>query len=1023
MAESLASSSVRQHLGAKRASQPAPVVLVIRGSAKARAYGVSAIAKAGGRVRHQLPALGTFSVAVSPRDASRVLASLQSIPGLEVSLPHRRFLQEQPDDALYSHQSIYYGLIHAPQAWDATHGSSTVSVAVIDSGVDIGHPDLASKISATYNAVDGSADVSDSMGHGTFIAGVVGAATGNGSGVAGMGWNTTVTAVKVANAAGEFFTDDESAGIVWAADHGARVVSVSLGGAVADSVEQAAVQYAQSKNVLVVAAAGNAGSTAKTYPAAYTDVLAVGSVSLTGSRSTFSNHGPWVDVAAPGENVYSTTPTAGSADFLSPNYDSGDGTSFSTPLVAGEAALLLSLAPSSSAAQLARAITASARDKLANLDMGSGLVDVAGAIAELPPRSQPAVDAPAGSSTVGGITPVSVSSIAGAVQLYLDGAAVGAQVPVMNGRAESSLDTWGVPDGPHTIAAADCDQHGCGARTSVPVQVVNDLPRITSPGSGPLSGDIRLAASSGAGRLRFRVDGKQIGALVPIISGDGSTTWSSWGLVNGLHQLEVAACSSTSCGNTVTAALTLENRAPAISTPRTGAVVQGTLSITASVGGGAIRFLVDGIRRGPVVLSPYRTSLDVSSLADGQHALTAVSCTLSGACAGPTSDVVTFSTLALHPNITSASPVVFSPNGDGRLDTTTLTLRLPDRESASWRVVSSSGAAVTAPRALGLVAAGDHRFTWNGRNAAGNRAADATYRVVVTTTASVSGVTLHGTASRTVRVDTRAPVLAAVTGTGATVYPVIDGFHDSIPLTVRLDEASRVTTTIINSAGGVVRTLVGSVAAPSTFRTSWNGRTASGSLLPAGTYRFSMISQDAASNRRTTNRFSVALSSKRLVTKTASVLKTGNQYTSAYGTAACAGPDTSASDYSAGVWLDNACDPYYDGNQFVIAEYSFTLPVAVRYTSLRFDALGYSLFAPSLLLGDSYNFSTGGYDSAGGVEASSAKAWRTLSRPAVAGHVSGRTVRFAAAVADDSSGSADYDIDSVRVVVAYQVLQ
>ncbi|MBC7679730.1 MAG: S8 family serine peptidase, partial [Pseudorhodobacter sp.] len=130
-----------------------------------------------------------------------MLASLQAIPGLEVSLPHRRFLQEQPDDALYSHQSIYYGLIHAPQAWDATHGSSTVSVAVIDSGVDIGHPDLASKISATYNAVDGSADVSDSMGHGTFIAGVVGAATGNGSGVAGMGWNTTVTAVKVANAA------------------------------------------------------------------------------------------------------------------------------------------------------------------------------------------------------------------------------------------------------------------------------------------------------------------------------------------------------------------------------------------------------------------------------------------------------------------------------------------------------------------------------------------------------------------------------------------------------------------------------------------------------------------------------------------------------------------------------------------------------------------------------------------------------------------------------------------------------
>ncbi len=139
------------------------------------------------------------------------------------------------------------------------HGSADVKIAIVDSGVDTTHPDLAGKIAGQYNAVDGSPDVTDTMGHGTFVAGVAAAATNNGTGVSGAGFDSSVLAVKVADANGNIDDDALAAGILWAADNGANIINLSLVSPVLTDLVRDALDHAAAKGVLVVAAAGNDG--------------------------------------------------------------------------------------------------------------------------------------------------------------------------------------------------------------------------------------------------------------------------------------------------------------------------------------------------------------------------------------------------------------------------------------------------------------------------------------------------------------------------------------------------------------------------------------------------------------------------------------------------------------------------------------------------------------------------------------------------------------------------------------------
>jgi thermitase len=241
-----------------------------------------------------------------------------------------------PNDPYFSNQ---WGLtkIQAPQAWDITTGASTVKIAILDTGVDLNNEDLAGKIVDIQNFTT-SSTADDLYGHGTHCAGIAAAITNNGIGVAGTGYNSSIMDVKVLDDTGSGYYSWIINGITWAADHGAKVISMSLGGSSGSSSLQSAVDYAWSKGVVVVAAAGNNGNSSPSYPGYYSNCIAVAATDSNDARASWSNYGSWVDVAAPGVNIYSTLPNH--ANQIGLNYGYLSGTSMATPFVAGEAALI-----------------------------------------------------------------------------------------------------------------------------------------------------------------------------------------------------------------------------------------------------------------------------------------------------------------------------------------------------------------------------------------------------------------------------------------------------------------------------------------------------------------------------------------------------------------------------------------------------------------------------------------------------------------------------------------------------------
>ena len=217
-------------------------------------------------------------------------------------------------------------------AWNDANGDGA-KVAMVDSGVYSEHPDLG-RIIAQRDFVEGDAVADDDYGHGTHITGIAGALTDNGKGVAGGCFGCKLIVAKVMGAGG-FTTDSRVVeGINWSMIQGADVVNLSLGGPADSSVLRTAVNRAYWRGAVVVAAAGNDGTDGPRYPAAYSNATAVGAISADGSLAPFSGRGRWVDLAAPGTDIISTSKSGG--------YDRQSGTSMSSAFVSGLAGLLAS---------------------------------------------------------------------------------------------------------------------------------------------------------------------------------------------------------------------------------------------------------------------------------------------------------------------------------------------------------------------------------------------------------------------------------------------------------------------------------------------------------------------------------------------------------------------------------------------------------------------------------------------------------------------------------------------------------
>jgi thermitase len=278
-----------------------------------------------------MPSLTASEVTVPAGQAVAVEHALEARSDVAwVEVDHVAHAFWNPGDPFLSQQ---WGLakIGAYTAWDTARGSGE-EVAVVDSGVNYDHEDLQGRVDKGWDFVDGDADPMDVNGHGTHVAGIAAASAGNGAGGSGVAPDARVLAVRVLDGDGSGYYSWIANGITYAADHGANVINLSLGGPQGSHALQEAIDYATARGVVVTCASGNDGVGKVSYPAAYPQCLSVGASTSADQRASFSNYGKGLDVVAPGQNIFSST--------IDGFYDSWDGTSMATPFVSGEAAVL-----------------------------------------------------------------------------------------------------------------------------------------------------------------------------------------------------------------------------------------------------------------------------------------------------------------------------------------------------------------------------------------------------------------------------------------------------------------------------------------------------------------------------------------------------------------------------------------------------------------------------------------------------------------------------------------------------------
>ena len=301
-----------------------------------------------------------------------------------------------PNDPYFSTDSSWgqsyadqWGLkdIQCEKAWNVSRGDNSVIVAVIDTGVDYTHPDLAANIWNNpaeianngiddngdgyvddirgWNFIDNNNDVSDPNGHGSHVSGIIAAVGNNGQGISGVCWQAKIMAIKALTSSGAGSSTDLSAAIKYAADNGARVINISWGGYGNSSVIQDALDYAYAHNCVIVAAAGNNNTDAgRFFPGNYGPAITVAACDANDHKASFSNYGTVVDVTAPGVDILSlrakgTDMGHNEANIVGNDYYRSSGTSMATPFVSGLAALVLSVHPEFSNADVEQAIISS----------------------------------------------------------------------------------------------------------------------------------------------------------------------------------------------------------------------------------------------------------------------------------------------------------------------------------------------------------------------------------------------------------------------------------------------------------------------------------------------------------------------------------------------------------------------------------------------------------------------------------------------------------------------------------------
>ena len=338
-------------VAADNSSDFLPMEMLVKFKHGKEEKGNQEIKKIGAKVKERLSTIDVSRLKLPPNlEVEKAVKQFSKLSIVEYAEPN--YIQKafwSPSDTYFSKQ---WGMtkIQAVSGWSIHTGRAATVIAIVDTGVDLDHPDLKDKLVQGYDYVDNDDVPDDVGGHGTHCAGIAAASSNNKKGVAGVCPNCSIMPVRVLGPDGGSSTD-VAKGIVFAADHGAKVISMSLGSYMLSSTIQDAVEYANDKGVVLVAASGNSGVNAPHYPAYFEQCIAVGSTDRKDKQSSFSNYGAWVDVAAPGEDIYSTVPGG--------EYDYKSGTSMAAPHVAGLAGVMASC-PNASQARIKQAILNSA---------------------------------------------------------------------------------------------------------------------------------------------------------------------------------------------------------------------------------------------------------------------------------------------------------------------------------------------------------------------------------------------------------------------------------------------------------------------------------------------------------------------------------------------------------------------------------------------------------------------------------------------------------------------------------------
>ncbi|CAG0966814.1 serine protease [Planctomycetaceae bacterium] len=544
--------------------------LLVQFKAGAHKAGSDSVLKgAGAAEAEEIPQLRIKRIKVPAAARDKVKAALAKNPN--VSFVEENYLAEPttiPNDPSFASQ-WHLPKIAAPAGWDISTGSSTVDIAIIDTGIDPSHPDLAGKLLPGYNFVTNTTDTHDVYGHGTKVAGSAAAMVNNAVGVSGVAWQNPILPLAVTDSTGIASYSRIASAITYAVDHGARIINISFAGPTNSTTMQSAIDYAWNKGAIIFAGAGNSATNAPYYPAACNHVVAVAATTSSDTLASFSNYGNWITVAAPGYSILTTTNGGG--------YGSVSGTSFSGPITAGLGALILSVNPTLSNAQVVDIITKNTDDIGApgfDPSFGNGRINVLksltaaqNAVAQSDTTAPlTSITSPTSASTVKGKASVAVAAAdnvgVAKVELHINGSpfATATTAPFF-----FSWDTTTTADGTYTLEAMAYDGAGNTGRSgSVSVKVANAVDTIaptvaiTSPANGAkigTSATISIAASDNVGvsRIELHIDGKLVTSKTGLTN--LSYAWNTRKITTGAHTVTAKAFDAG--GNAATTSITV----------------------------------------------------------------------------------------------------------------------------------------------------------------------------------------------------------------------------------------------------------------------------------------------------------------------------------------------------------------------------------------------------------------------------------------------------------------------------------